>query len=236
MLYSPLGCIWVFEYFLGSEQGQRTVALHATVDANLSLTSHRRVRKNGEISHGQLCFIPKFDSDNWMGFDLSNARFRYRVVAVGGTFDILHISHEKLLAKAFEIGEFVFVGLTGDRLVSKLNKDHSVRTFTVRRRNLQQLLKARGWLNRARITELKDSFGPAIRRRRLEAIVVSEETRANGLRVNALRRSRGLKPLQLYVVRMVRADDGNVISDTRIRRGEVNPRGRLRARVGARIR
>jgi len=155
---------------------------------------------------------------------------------VGGTFDILHIGHEKLLAKAFESGELVFVGLTGDRLVSKLNKDHSVRTFTVRRRNLQQLLKARGWLDRARITELKDSFGPAIRRRRLEAIVVSEETRANGLRVNALRRSRGLKPLRLYVVRMVRTDDGKVISDTRIRRGEVNPRGRLRARVAARIR
>src|SRR5207245_11411452 len=103
-------------------------------------------------------------------------------------------------------------------LVSKLNKDHSVRTFTVRRRNLQQLLKARGWLNRARITELKDSFGPAIRRRRLEAIVVSEETRPNGLRVNALRRSRGLKPRRLYVVRMVRADDGKVISRSEERR------------------
>jgi len=181
-------------------------------------------------------FQNSFDSDTWTGVALSKTRFRYRAVAVGGTFDILHIGHEKLLAKAFEIGELVFVGLTGDRLVSKLNKDHSVRTFTVRRRNLQQLLKARGWLDRARITELKDSFGPAIRRRRLEAIVVSEETRANGLRVNALRRSRGLKPLRLYVVRMVRTDDGKVISDTRIRQGEVNPRGRLRARVAARIR
>ncbi len=169
-------------------------------------------------------------------FGLSNAKFRYRVVAVGGTFDILHIGHEKLLAKAFEIGELVFVGVTGDRLVSKLDKDHSVGTFAVRRRNLRQLLKARGWLDRARITELKDPFGPAIRRKRLEAIVVSEETRANGLRVNALRRGRGLRPLRLYVVRMVRADDGKVISDTRIRRGEVNPRGRVRARVRARIR
>ena len=60
MLHSPLGCILVFEYFLGYEQGQGTGALHATVDADLSLTPHRRVRKNGEISHGQLCFIPKF--------------------------------------------------------------------------------------------------------------------------------------------------------------------------------
>src|SRR5437899_10692608 len=131
-------------------------------------------------------FQNSFDSDTWTGVALSKTRFRYRAVAVGGTFDILHIGHEKLLAKAFEIGELVFVGLTGDRLVSKLNKDNSVRTFTVRRRNLQQSLKARGWLNRARITELRDSFGPAIRRGGLAAMVVSEETRANGLRVNAL--------------------------------------------------
>ncbi len=176
-----------------------------------------------------------FDSDTWMEFGLSQARFRYRAVAVGGTFDILHIGHEILLAKAFELGELVFVGVTGDRLVSELNKDHPVRTFTVRRRNLRQLFKARGWLKRARITELKDSFGPAIRGRRLEAIVVSEETRANGLRVNRLRRNRGLKPLRLYVVRMVRADDGKVLSDSRIRRGEVNPRGRLKKRDRARI-
>jgi len=174
------------------------------------------------------------DGDAWMGFDLSQVKFRYRAVAVGGTFDILHIGHEKLLAKAFELGELVFVGITGDRLVSRLRKNHPVRRFAVRRRNLRRLLKTRGWLKRARITELRDSFGPATRRRRLEAIVVSEETRLNGLRVNQLRRSRGLKPLRLYVVRMARADDGRVLSDTRIRRGEVSPEGRLKVRIRAR--
>jgi cytidyltransferase-like protein len=146
---------------------------------------------------------------------------------VGGTFDILHVGHERLLAKAFDLGEFVFVGLTGDRFVKKLNKDHPVRKFAVRRRDLKRLLKARGWLGRATITELGDSFGPATRRKRLDALVVTQETRTNGMRVNALRRSKGLRPLRLYVVRMVKADDGKLISDTRIRRGEVDPKGRL---------
>jgi pantetheine-phosphate adenylyltransferase len=171
-----------------------------------------------------------------MGSGLSQVRFRYRAVAVGGTFDILHIGHEKLLAKAFELGELVFVGVTGDRLVSKLNKDHPVRRFAVRRRNLRRLFKARGWLRRARITELKDPFGPATRRKRLDALVVSEETHSNGLRVNALRRNRGLNPLRLHVVRMVRAKDGLLLSDTRIRRGEVSPQGELMVQVPARIR
>ena len=175
-------------------------------------------------------------TNTWMGFGLSQAKFRHRAVAVGGTFDILHVGHEKLLAKAFELGELVFIGVTGDRLVSKLNKDHPVREFAVRQRDLRRLLKARGWLQRARITELIEPFGPATRRKRLDALVVSEETRANGLRVNALRQKRGLKHLRLYVVRMVRTKDGLLLSDTRIRRGEVSPQGKLRAKVSARIR
>ena len=175
-------------------------------------------------------------ANTWTGSGLWQERFPYRAVAVGGTFDILHIGHEKLLAKAFELGELVFVGVTGDRLVSRLNKEHPVRSFALRRRNLRRLLKARGWLRRARITELKDPFGPATRRKRLDALVVSEETRANGLRVNSLRRNQGLKPLRLYVIRMVRTKDGQLLSDTRIRRGEVNPQGRLKVKVPAKIR
>src|SRR3989475_10094984 len=112
----------------------------------------------------------------WMGFRWSQEKFRYRSVAVGGTFDILHVGHEKLLGKAFELGELVFVGVTGDRLVFKLNKDHPVKKFAVRQRALRRLLRARGWLRRARITELRDPFGPATRRKRLDALVVSEET------------------------------------------------------------
>src|SRR5216683_4607918 len=175
-------------------------------------------------------------ANTWMGFGVSQEKFRYRAVAVGGTFDILHIGHEKLLANAFELGELVFVGVTGDHLVSRLNKDHLVRKFAVRRRDLRRLLKARGWLPRARITELEDPFGPATRRKRLDALVVSEETRANGLRVNALRRNRGLKPLRVFVVRMVKTKDGLLLSDTRIRRGEVNPQGRLEVKVSTKIR
>ena len=175
-------------------------------------------------------------ANNWMGFGLSQAKFRHRAVAVGGTFDILHVGHEKLIAKAFELGEQVFVGVTGDRLVSKLKKDHPVRKFAVRQRDLRRLLKARGWLQRARIKELIEPFGPATRRKRLDALVVSEETRANGRRVNDLRRKRGLKPLRLYVVRMVRTTDGQLLSDTRIRLGEVSPQGKLKPKVSARIR
>jgi pantetheine-phosphate adenylyltransferase len=89
-----------------------------------------------------------------------------------------------------------------------------------------KFLRSQGWLKRARIVELKDHYGPATRRKRLEALVVSQETRGSGGKVNSLRRLRGLSPIRIYSVRLVKADDGLPISVTRILRGEIDSQGK----------
>lgn len=152
-------------------------------------------------------------------------RFRFKEAAVGGTFDVLHAGHERLLTKAFQLSTLVFVGISGDGLVSSLRKKHEVRPFIDRRRDLRRFLKAHGWQKRARIVELKDPFGPATRNRRIEALIVSQVTRKSGLKVNAIRRSKNLPSLKLYVVRLVKGKDGKPISTTRIRRGEIDVHG-----------
>ena len=144
---------------------------------------------------------------------------------MGGTFEILHIGHERLLARAFHLGKFVFIGVSGDSLVPSLQKSHKVRPFTSRRRDLRKFLEAHGWGERAKIVELKESFGPAARRRSLSALVVSQVTKRSGLEVNSIRRTRGLPPLKISVVRMARGKDGKIISTTRIRRGEIDAQG-----------
>ena len=158
--------------------------------------------------------------------DLARKRFRFKEAAVGGTFDILHLGHERLLTRAFQLSSFVFVGVSGDELVATLGKKHKVRSFSDRRRDLRKFLRAHGWQQRARIVELKDPFGPATRDRHLEALIVSNVTKKSGLKVNALRRARKLPPLTLNVVRLVKAKDGRLISTTRIRRGEIDVRGK----------
>ncbi len=158
---------------------------------------------------------------------MRNPRFAHKAVAVGGTFDLLHIGHVRLLAEAFELGETVFIGISGKQLVARLHKTHRVRSFAARERDLRRFLKSRGWLRRARIVELQDPFGPATRRKRIEALIVSEETRSSGRKVNAIRRRRGLPPLRLYVVKLVRAEDGRPISASRVRAGEIDSNGKL---------
>ena len=162
----------------------------------------------------------------------TGGEFRHPSVAVGGTFDIVHAGHERLLSRAFELGAVVFIGVTGDRLVRRLHKSHRVRSFSFRVRDLRRFLKVHGWLGRARIVELKDPFGPAIKRKDLQALVVSENTKQNGRRVNSMRRRWKLPPLRLYVVGLVKAEDGGLISATRIRSGEIDSRGNPMSKHG----
>jgi pantetheine-phosphate adenylyltransferase len=151
----------------------------------------------------------------------------YEVVALGGTFDVLHAGHKQLLSQAFRLGDKVLIGVTSDRLVKSLKKKHPVRPFPRRVRDIRAFLRTRGWSSRARISELNEPYGPAYRRKKLQALIVSNGTLESGRRLNKLRQKRGLKPLQLQVVSLLAAEDGEPISTTRIRNGEIDLKGRL---------
>jgi len=72
---------------------------------------------------------------------------------------------------------------------------------------------------------LEDPYGTTIYDGDFEAIVVSEETEPTAVKINEIRISKGMKPLDIVVVSFVLAYDGNPISSTRIRSGEINQNG-----------
>jgi len=152
---------------------------------------------------------------------------KYKLVAVGGTFDTLHAGHQRLLYEAFRLGDTVLVGVTSDRLVVALDKKHQVRSFSSRVRDINKFLRTQGWLSRARVTALREPYGPAARRKRLQALIVSKGTLASGRRLNRLRLKNGLLPLDLHVIKLLRGVDGKPISTTRIKSGETDLQGRV---------
>ena len=143
------------------------------------------------------------------------------IAAVAGTFNILHDGHKALLKRAFEVGDEVRIGITSDRMASQ-GRDSFVSSH-IRRKELESFLKG---MSNYSITEIDDIYGPRDMMDDVDVLVVSEETMENGNILNEERRSRGLKPMELSVVPLIKSDSGEKISASSILRGEYGRSGR----------
>ena len=148
-------------------------------------------------------------------------------VVVAGTFGPLHDGHRKLLATALECGdEGVVVGLTSDAF-ARGKRDRPVPDFTERRDRLVDALTALDeWDRTVTVREIDDEFDFAATDPTLDAVVVSTESDDELADLNERRREGGFDPLVGVVVPVVRSEDGERISSTRVVRGEIDERGR----------
>lgn len=152
---------------------------------------------------------------------------KFALVALGGTFSILHKGHKSLLLTAFKVADEVIIGLSTDYLVKKIVKKHYVPPYEIRFRNLCRFLAEKNLIHRARIVPLIDPYGPSIDEDKLEAIVVSEEGYKRALEINDIRICCNLPPLKIIRIEMIMADDGKPLSCTRILHGEINSEGHI---------
>jgi pantetheine-phosphate adenylyltransferase len=146
---------------------------------------------------------------------------------VGGTFDEFHKGHRALLLKAFEVGEYVQIGVSTDDLVQRMKKPHMVATYDVRVEELKSFLRKNGLLDRAEIVPLYDSYGVTLTSKKLEGIIVSRETESITREINRKRQAKGLHPLKVFVIEMIPAENSTPISTTRIRCLEIDREGHL---------
>lgn len=153
----------------------------------------------------------------------------FKQVVLGGTFDLLHLGHQKLLLKAFEQGEKVVIGLTEDAF----NNTRGKKTYqdeTTRRKYLKIFLNIQGFKGRYKILSISDIYGQADINPVLEAIIVTPETRTNAHLINKRRLKKGFQPLFVIEVTHSLDEQKNRISSTRIRNGEIDSEGRNMAK------
>jgi len=116
------------------------------------------------------------------------------------------------------------VGIVTDSVAARDRRGERLQPYATRARAVRLFL---GKLTDDHaIIQLNDRYGPAVSGD-YDAIVVSSETRATAEEINAIRKKKGLRPLDISEVEMVPSEDGMPVSSTRIRRGELDAEGRL---------
>ncbi len=151
---------------------------------------------------------------------------KFLIVATGGTFDEIHVGHIALLAKAFQVGKKVIIGVSSDKFAANKGKKLN-HNFEARIANLKKMIKKEFGNVNYEIAKLDGDFGPAVITSDVEALVTSTETQSKGKLLNEMRAKIGVKPVTVITVELVKAEDGSTISSTRIRIGEIDRQGRL---------
>ena len=153
---------------------------------------------------------------------------KFSVVATGGTFDEIHLGHLALLTKAFEMGDKVVIGVTSDRYAAnEQRKGRLTHRYEERVANLRRAIRENFGKVSYEIRRLTTPYGPTVLTGKVKALIVSFETASVGSEINKIRARKGINPLAIIIVDMIKAEDGTRISSSRIRTGEIDSIGRL---------
>lgn len=152
-------------------------------------------------------------------------KYKYNHVALGGTFDRSHIGQLSLINLAFKLGERVSIGLTKKNLYQNKKLAEIIESWPTRKKNLEMYLKKKKWLARASFYPLTDIYGPTKDDKTIEAIIVSNQTYSNALKINEERKKSRLPALDIIAASLVKGDDGQVVAGWRVRLGEIDRRG-----------
>jgi len=148
-----------------------------------------------------------------------------KTVAVGGTFNVLHIGHKALLEQAFELGDLILIGLTTDDLANR-NRERRVRSYQERRKHLLRHIESGNFGKKFTIVPLTHPYGLTLEKD-LDFLVVSHETSRVADKINYIRSQKGKSKIKVVVVDTVMAEDGIPVSSTRVVNREITPDGKI---------
>lgn len=151
---------------------------------------------------------------------------QYNLVVCGGTFDYLHDGHKAFLRFMFPRCKKILLGLTSDAYAK--GKNTEIDAFAKRKSSLEAFIASEGVKEKVEIKAIDTVYIPKVwDKLPIDAIFVSKETKKGAVLINQEREKNGLYLLPIIVVQSLLAEDGKIISSTRIRRGEISRAGKL---------
>ncbi|XP_031846676.2 bifunctional Phosphopantetheine adenylyltransferase - Dephospho-CoA kinase [Nomia melanderi] len=156
----------------------------------------------------------------------------YKNVVLGGTFDRIHNGHKIFLSEAvLRCVEKLTVGVTNTNMLQGKLLWELIQPYTERIMNLKDFLEDIDSTLVYDVVVINDMYGPTKDDPTFELIVVSEETKRGGDKVNELRMQRNLNKLDIHVVKLVKDENHREYEENKI--SSSNNRIRL---LGTRLR
>jgi len=137
----------------------------------------------------------------------------YRNVWTGGTFDHFHQGHRDLMDKAFEVSEFVTIGITTNELVADKKYSEFIQDIDERKKAVGSYLDPRYGRERYTFVVNDDVYTEAVLDPTLEANIICFKTEHHGKNINRMRSERNIAPLELVMAPS--SSTGSSSSDTR---------------------
>ncbi len=138
---------------------------------------------------------------------------------MGGTFDHLHVGHKFLLRTALKLSKTIEIGLTSQGLLKNKNSPSKLEDYNTRKNNLETFISTFTNINRVSIVEIRnwDDMAKYSQDPEYEGLVVSQETYSNAVKLSEQGEAKGLEPLILIVIPLLKDKNNIKISSTAIR-------------------
>src|ERR1035437_5265194 len=153
---------------------------------------------------------------------------KYKLTACGGTFDLFHAGHKAFLQEILSLSDKVLLGITSDSYIKSFKDGNNIESFEFRKNVVQKFLDSIGTGDRVQISAIDNFYGPLLTDDfNVQAIAVTPQTAQKAKEINEKRKQNNLQELKIINISLGLAENGNPISATRIRKGEMNRNGRL---------
>ena len=138
---------------------------------------------------------------------------------MGGTFDHLHDGHKFLLKTALNLSKTIEIGLTSQKLLKNKKAPSKLEDYDTRKNKLKTFISTFTDINRVNIVEIRnwDDMATYSQDPEYEGLIVSQETYSNAVKLSEQREAKGLGPLILIVIPLLKDKNNKRISSTAIR-------------------